>query len=205
MKLPASIPAIVLAECNLFPHALLPLNIFEPRYRTMLAESLASDRLLCVAMMKAAHADHWDEADENLHPFSCAGLLRACVGQPDGTSRIVLQGLGRIRLVDWIQREPFRIARLEPLPSMVKSPARASELAQHALDLARGVLSTGTAFAEQFSKQFDQLHDPEIIADVIGYNFLPCASERQPLLGMTIVEERLDYIVARLGSLPMRG
>jgi hypothetical protein len=43
------------------------------------------------------------------------------------------------------------------------------------------------------------LHDPEVIADVVGYNFLSRASDRQPLLGMSRVEDRLEYILNRLG------
>ena len=52
MALPSSIPVILLGECNVFPHALLPLNIFEPRYRAMLATALQADRMIAVATLK---------------------------------------------------------------------------------------------------------------------------------------------------------
>jgi len=198
MALPSSIPVITLAECNVFPHALLPLNIFESRYRAMLAEALRTDRFLAVATLRVAGDDPWDESDGNIDSFSCAGLLRACVGQPDGSSRLILQGVGRVRLTGWAQREPFRIACCEPVPSEVGDADAARLLARRALDRARGALSGGSPFAEQFDKQFGSLEDPEIIADVIGYNFLPRASDRQPLLGMSRVEDRLEYILGRL-------
>lgn len=201
MPLPPTIPVITLAECNVFPHSLLPLNIFEPRYRAMLAEALRTDRFMAVATLREAGDDEWDEGDGNIHEFSCAGLLRACVGQCDGTSRLIVQGFQRIRITGWAQREPFRIATIEPVTSEVKNMVSARMLARRTLDLARGALPGGSPFAEQFEKQFGALEDPEIVADVIGYNFLPRASDRQPLLGMTGVEDRLDYILQRFDTL----
>ncbi len=202
MPLPVDIPLIVLAECNVFPHALLPLNIFEPRYRAMLDHALAHDRFFAVGTLKRAEEDEWSEADENIDDFSCAGLIRACVGQPDGTSRLILQGVRRIRFVDWVQREPFRIARIERVPSLVRSAPCACELARRLLGAARSTLPDETPLTDQFDKQFGPLHDPEIVADVIGYNFLPRATDRQPLLGMRVVEDRLDYVLEKLSRLP---
>lgn len=195
---PSSIPVIMLAECNVFPHALLPLNIFEPRYRAMLTQALQADRLIAVATLRLAADDEWDESDNNIDPYSCAGLVRACVAQPDGTSRLILQGMGRIRFTGWSQREPFRIAECEPVPNEVGDPATAQLLAAQTLARARASLSGGPPMAAQFDKQFGGLADPEVVADVIGYNFLPRASDRQPLLGMRRVEDRLEYILARL-------
>lgn len=198
MAPPSTIPVILLAECNVFPHALLPLNIFEPRYRAMLATALQADRMMAVATLRNAEDDDWDERDENIHMYSCAGLLRACVGQPDGTSRLILQGVARIRFTGWAQRDPFRIAECEPVPTEVGDPAEARGLARQTLDRARASLGGDSPLAVQFDAQFGILDDPEIIADVIGYNFLHRASDRQPLLGMGRVEDRLKYILACL-------
>lgn len=202
---PSTIPVILLAECNVFPHALLPLNIFEPRYRAMLARALESDRFMAVATLRLTENDEWEESDEQIEPFSCVGLLRACVGQPDGTSRLILQGMNRIRFTGWAQREPFRIARCEPVPSEIGDPAAAVRLAHHTLARARATLPAQSPLATQFDKQFGPLQDPEIVADVIGYNFLTRASERQPLLGMTRVEDRLEYLLSRLVTVSPAG
>jgi ATP-dependent Lon protease len=205
IRLPAFIPAIVLPECNLFPHALLPLNIFEPRYRAMLREALAKDRLFCVATLKQPGAGGWHEGDENIHGFSCAGLVRAAVRRRDGTSRLILQGLQRIRFLEWSQREPFRLARMEPLPSLVRCADKADRLARQAMERARESVGSEPTLSRQFDRQFGELRDPEIIADVLGYNFLATASDRQPLLAMEIVEDRLAYVLHRLNSLPAPG
>ena len=202
MPLPSTIPVIVLAGCHVLPHALLPLNIFEPRYRAMLEHALAADRFMAVATLKSADDEEWDESDGNIEPYSCAGLIRACVGQPDGTSRLILQGTGRIRFTGWSQREPFRIATCEPVPTSIRDPETAGALARLVLERTLSSLPPDSPVTRQYEKQFGMLTDPEIIADVVGYNFLKRASDRQPLLGMTCLEERLEHILACLRRAP---
>ncbi len=193
-------PVIVLGDCNVFPHALLPLNIFEPRYRAMLDTALRHHRFMGVATLRETGGDAWDESDGNIEPYSCAGLLRACVGQPDGTSRLILQGVRRVRIVSWEQREPFRVARIERVPSVIADAGHAGILARRVYDCVRSTLPEDTPFRRQFDRQFGELHDPCLLADVIGYNFLSCARLRQPLLGLSSVEERLEYLLDHLAK-----
>ena len=76
-------PSMVLPGTQLFPNALLPLFIFEPRYRAMLAHALAGPRMFCVASVKPGVLEAAD--DDDLHSVSGVGLVRACVGKEDGT------------------------------------------------------------------------------------------------------------------------
>src|SRR6266404_9564053 len=89
MTLPASLPA-----STLFPQALLPLYIFEPRYRKMLADALRSDRMFSVAMQKPGRTR------EAPSPVAGLGLIRVSVGHNDGSSHLILQGLVRVELAE---------------------------------------------------------------------------------------------------------
>jgi Lon protease-like protein len=207
MSLPKTIPLIVLPDCTLFPHALLPLYIFEPRYRAMLNEALRRDRFFSVGTLNSGCADPALAtmiSDDDIHPYSCAGIVRACVGGRDGTSRLILQGISRIRFTGWVQREPFRIARIEPVPSITCNRRAANRLVQQVISIARDFGHSDPAFVGQFDKQVGQLTDPEIIADVIGYNFLPRTADKLPLLGMPDVSDRLGYLLERLHGLQAR-
>jgi len=79
----------------LFPHALLPLYIFEDRYRDMLEHALQRDRMFSVTLIKPS-CPEW-RAPEDFFHLATVGLIRACVGRGDGTSNLVLQGLHRVR------------------------------------------------------------------------------------------------------------
>src|SRR5207248_4718611 len=79
----------------LFPHALLPLHIFEPRYQEMLELALSEHRMFCVALVKPPRAE-WKSTGDFFH-IAGVGLIRACVGSGNGTSNLILQGLRRVR------------------------------------------------------------------------------------------------------------
>lgn len=197
-------PMIVLAECSLLPHALLPLYIFEPRYRQMLAYALEHDRVFCIGTLLGVDDEPEDagECDEAIDCYSCAGLVRASVTHPDGTSRLILQGVQRVRFTEWIQREPFRIAAVERIKTQVADVAHAREQAQELIDLTRSKLVVGTPAEGHFDQQIGSLDDPEIVADAIGAHFLRRSCEKQALLAMERLEDRLDFLMMKMRHCP---
>src|SRR5947199_9949279 len=106
MELPDQVPVMTLPSATLFPQALLPLYIFEPRYRRMLADALKSDRMFSVAMQKPGRSR------ETPCPVAGLGLIRVSVDHEDGTSPLIVQGLTRVELGDPVQQKPSRIHHL---------------------------------------------------------------------------------------------
>src|SRR5512139_302755 len=102
MKLPREAPVMTLPNATLFPQALLPLYIFEPRYRQMLADALHSNRVMSVAMRKAK------TTRETPNEIAGVGLIRVAVTHKDGTSHLILQGLTRVKLGKVVRYRPYR-------------------------------------------------------------------------------------------------
>src|SRR5438067_5944992 len=115
MILPEQVPVMPLPGALLFPHALLPLYIFEPRYRQMLKHALGHHRMFCVALLKPHCAD-WRSPADFFHTAG-VGLIRACVERSDGTSNLILQGLERVRFCSFEQDSPFPVARIDIVES----------------------------------------------------------------------------------------
>src|SRR5580658_3201860 len=113
INLPDEVPVMTLPKIAFFPQALLPLHIFEPRYRRMLREVLASNRLLAVAGINPELADAQGQF-EPPHRVAGIGLIRACQKNGDGTSNILLQGLCRVEILDILADEPYRRIRIRP-------------------------------------------------------------------------------------------
>src|SRR6266542_2973235 len=109
MKIPREVPVMTLPNATLFPQALLPLYIFEPRYRQMLADALHSNRMFSVAMQRPGNSR------ETPAPVAGLGLIRVSVGHGDGTSHLILQGLARVELIGTVQTKPYRVAQIRPL------------------------------------------------------------------------------------------
>jgi Lon protease-like protein len=108
-------PLFPLPDVVHFPHLLLPLHIFEPRYREMVADALAGERLIAMALLKPGWTT--TEASPPIHDTVCLGRITADQQTDDGRYYLVLQGLSRARIV---QEEPdeqaYRIAQLELQP-----------------------------------------------------------------------------------------
>jgi hypothetical protein len=121
--IPPLIPIFPLADVVLFPSVFLPLHIFEPRYREMLAEALSGDRIIGMVLLKGGRDDI--EEPPPVYPIGCAGLISHAETMEDGRSNIVLRGIQRFRVVEEDAGRPFRRAHIEPLPEPVSDASRA--------------------------------------------------------------------------------
>src|SRR2546430_1072631 len=125
ITLPDQVPVMPLPGALLFPNALLPLHIFEPRYQQMLEHALREHRMFSVALIKPQR-NQWRTTDDFFQTAG-VGLIRACVGRGDGTSNLILQGLRRVRFTGFEQSDPSRLpasSRLNWTPSARSRPTR---------------------------------------------------------------------------------
>src|ERR1044071_3739150 len=109
MELPNEVPVMTLPSATLFPQALLPLYIFEPRYRQMLSDTLKANRMFSVAMQRPGRTRETPCAVAGL------GLIRVSVDHQDGTSHLILQGLTRVEVCETVQTKPYRGQTSRPL------------------------------------------------------------------------------------------
>ena len=199
VALPDEVPVMPLSGALLFPHALLPLYMFEPRYREMLRYALGDHRMFCVALLKKQRSD-WRAIDD-FHHVATVGLIRACVGRSDGTSNLILQGLQRVRLVAFPQEQPFPIAEIEPLESIMPTAATETQaLGRRVLELYNQFKGTGRQFPEKVDQYLADLRDPEMLADLMAATFISDPFRRQELLEQLSVQHRLRLVIRYLSE-----
>ncbi len=181
----------------LFPHALLPLYIFEPRYRAMLKHALDDHRMFCVTLINPKRSS-WDSV-EDFHHIATVGLIRACVGRGDGTSNLILQGLQRIRFTGFSQNHPFPIAEIETLDSKLDSTSLETQaLGAKVLDLYEKFKTGGRQFPAKVDRYLADLSDPEMLADLMAATFISDSFRRQQLLEELSVNQRLRLVIRYL-------
>jgi len=205
---------MILPGATLFPQSLLPLYIFEPRYRQMLADVLASHRMFVVAMQRPCCMR------ELPLPVAGLGLVRVSVTHPDGTSHLILQGLARVALGETVRYKPYRLMRVEPLPSQSAPDEILEPLLQRIRRLLRQRLDSHQPFpgitvwtadeahptagpcseftARQLLEFVANLKEPECVADLISSTFIRQPTDRQVLLSTLNVAERLQLLAALL-------
>lgn len=207
LKLPDKIAVMVLPDCNLFPKGLLPLYIYEQRYREMLRDALKSNRMFCVgtidpaALVKLEQGAVDADAQPPVFPFSTVGFLRACVGCKDGTSNLVLQGICRIRLTGWDTSRSYLQARPERILTRIDCEKTVQTLCLKLARLADRLIDAGLPITNQARLHLENLSDkPEDLTDFAAYNLISSAYSRQLLLGEESLEKRLEYVIAHLSN-----
>ena len=196
ITLPTAVPIMPLPGAVLFPHALLPLYIFEERYRAMLHHALGRDRMFCVAAVKPSRLS-WRGPSDFFHVAS-VGLVRACVGRSAGTSNLILQGLHRVRFTDFEQIQPFPIATIEALESDEMPGAQLDALGVKLLEIYHRIKEAGRQFPEKVDRYLSDLGDPEMLADLMASTFISDASRRQQILEELTVNNRLRLVIRYL-------
>jgi Lon protease-like protein len=195
--LPRQVPIMPLPGALLFPHALLPLYIFEPRYRQMLKHALAHHRMFCVALIKP-HCAEWQSAGDFFHTAG-VGLIRACVERSDGTSNLILQGLERVRFTDFEQEAPFPIATIDSLESDSVSSVETEALATKVLELYSNRKGDGQRqLPPKIDRYLSDLSDLEMLGDLVASTFVSDPLRRQRVLEELSVNQRLRLVIQYL-------
>jgi Lon protease-like protein len=196
ITLPDHVPVMPLPGALLFPHALLPLHIFEPRYQQMLEHALREHRMFSVALIKPQRSQ-WKTTDDFFH-VAGVGLIRACVGRSDGTSNLILQGLSRVRFIGFEQSAPFPIARIEPVESETTTTVETDALGAKVIELYSKLKTDGRQLPEKVDKYLANLTDMETLADLMGATFVNDPLRRQQLLEELSLNRRLRLLIQYL-------
>ena len=109
------LPLFPLPNVVLFPNVFLPLHVFEPRYREMVADALAGDRVIGIVLLRAGWEPDY-EGRPPLYPVGCSGLITHFEKLPDGRYNIVLRGVERFALRQEDARRSYRRALVDALP-----------------------------------------------------------------------------------------
>jgi Lon protease-like protein len=192
--LPLELAIFPLPNVVLFPDVSLPLHIFEPRYRQMLASALKGDRLIGMVLLKPGYETDY-EREPPVYDVGCAGLITHAEQLADGRSNIVLHGLQRFRIVGENHELAFRRASIEPLLDPPVADERTGlRDARHRLESLVGAVVDSTGA---------EVHIPSSIPDHELVNvlaqYLPFEPvEKQALLERAGIVERCRALIELL-------
>jgi Lon protease-like protein len=195
MKLPSEVPVMTLPNVTLFPQALLPLYIFEPRYRRMLADCATGDQRFGLALPGIAH-----EAPA-LGAVGCVAEIRGTQAMPDGRSNIVVQGATRFLLTRYLEDPaPYLVAMVEAFDDREGSaPSGASCTA-----LSEAFMHYLPALRELNDLEPDTRAlptDPTALSFHVSASLDVGAAEKQALLEIRSTAERVELLLEMLGPL----
>ena len=203
---------MILPETTLFPQMTLPLRIFEPRYRQMLADVLEGGRMFAIALRNPKLKR------ETPMSIGGLGLVSTAVRQPDGTSLLTLLGLARVEFLGPVQTKPYRVEAIRALAAPPADAPQTDALARkvralvrkrvkHGFDLniplpadpeqakqMQQIQALANASFQQFGRHLARVKSPEQLADLIASTLIGDPFARQMLLATPQIEERLKRL-----------
>jgi ATP-dependent Lon protease len=180
------LPLFPLPDVVLFPQEVLPLHIFEPRYRMMLQTAMAEDRRFGVV--------RWDPQNKRMAEVGCCAEILHCQVQDDDRSNIVTMGQQRFRVLDIVRDTPFRVGMVSWIEDTVSESHQ--ELETLTSDVTRALRDvvdlTGKLIGKPSSLPADLPDLPRELSFWIGAHLGgPVADHQQALLEITDTGERL--------------
>jgi ATP-dependent Lon protease len=198
ITLPDEVPVMTLPNVTFFPQALMPLHIFEPRYRQMLKEVLATNRLFAVTGLDRKRLEDAREF-EPPHRIASVGIVRACQKNANGTSNLLLQGLCRVEVLGIITDQPYRRIRIRALPSEpVADPAENVRLRTELARLIALKQKFGAPVPPEMAEFLRTVEDPEVFIDLAAFSLCESSALKQKLLETLDVRRRLELFAAQL-------
>lgn len=200
ITLPEELPVMTLPNVAFFPQALMPLHIFEPRYRQMLKDVLASNRLFAVAGLNEKLLG-LDNQFEPPHRIASVGIVRACQENSDGTSNLLLQGLCRVEFLEILSDEPYRRVRIRLLASETTVPdsdSNHAKLRQEMAGLLRLKQKLGANMPAEVTDFLGKVGDPETFVDLAAFSLCDSHIVKQKLLETLNVGTRMSLFNRQL-------
>ena len=186
-----------LPNAILFPRVLLPLYIFEPRYKMMLADCLKGERMFAVALLRKG----WEKEGHNPtpHPVAGIGVIRTCVSRADGSANLILEGVTRVRVTEYLKLRPYRVARIEPLGSSEEAGGTNREpLMKVVTQLAKARARMGAELPKSVLSALRSVKNADYLSDLVSYTLLDDYYEKQTMLETLDTEQRLEKLAALL-------
>jgi ATP-dependent Lon protease len=199
--IPEVIAVLPLRSAVVFPSAVVPLAAGRPSSVQLIEEAVEQGRLIATVMQRNP-ADEAPRAEGLYEPGTLA-MIHRVLKQPDGSLRLVVQGLSRLRIVEIVETAPYLRARVEALVEEVPAPhdIEAEALVRSVTSLFERVVALSPTLPDELATAVTNTQGAGALADVVASSLttLPLAL-KQELLATTDVKARLQKLAAALGK-----
>jgi hypothetical protein len=196
-----SLPIFPLPDLTFFPHTMLPLHIFEARYRAMITDCLSRDRRLAVVGLRPGYEDTY-EGRPAVYEVMGVGRIVQWERMATGRYNLLLQGQCRARIDRELPADTlYRMVAATPLDDTGADGPAVAALASRVKSRCAQILATVGRSGVELQETLDALTEPGRLCDQIASTLVPSPTTRQALLEELHVERRLERLAAALDDL----
>ncbi len=197
LELPAALPVLPLKETVVFPQSMSPLAIGQERSVKLIDDVVAGDRLLALVTSRdgSVEAPGW----EDIYEVGTVAIVHKMIKVPDGTLRILVQGLERVQLLNRLDSDPYLLGEFDALPDVLHETPELEALTRNVQGLFARIIGLAPYLPEELQLAAANVDDPSALCHLVASTLRTIKTEeRQEILEQVDVEQRLRTVSAIL-------
>lgn len=189
--IPEILPILPLRETVVYPQMLIPLIVGREKSIKLVEEALSGNKLIGMCMQKTPIEE---PTPDDINKIGTVGIIVRSLKFPDNTLRLFVQGLQRIKIIEFIQTEPYFKAKIELIEEKIEKTVEIEGLMRNLLNLFQKMASLIPQFPEELLINAMNIQEPGRLADFIAFNTNLNINEKQEILETIDVKERLQKV-----------
>jgi ATP-dependent Lon protease len=192
VEIPHVLPILPLRETVVFPESMTPLAIGQERSIKLVDDVVAGDRML--ALIATRNPENELPGFEDIYELGTAAVIHKMIRVPDGTLRVLVQGLRRIRLAKQVQNEPYLIGEFVEVPDELVETREVEALTRNVQNLFARIIGLVPYLPEELQLAAANVDDPSALCHLVASTMRIKTEEKQQLLETANVDERLREV-----------
>ncbi len=193
MEVKASLPLLPLRDIVVFPSMIIPLFVGRDKSISALNEVMKNDKKIILATQKNSEVD--DPKKSDVYMFGCEGNILQLLKLPDGTVKVLVEGIKRVKILDFIENEKFITCDFSHHNDQLPKNENLLPLALTAVRRLEKLTSINKKISNETINKIKELKDPSILADNIASHLNTSITEKQQIFELIDVKKRLNAII----------
>jgi ATP-dependent Lon protease len=196
VEIPDALPVLPLKETVVFPQSMTPLAIGQERSVKLIDDVVSGDRMLALVTVRGAEVEQ--AGFDDIYEIGTAGIVHRMIRIPDGTLRILVQGLSRIRLERRVANDPYPVGEFSEVPDVVTESVEVEALTRTVQNQFARVVELVPTLPDELQLAAANVDDPGVLTYLVASTLRLKTEEKQQLLETVDVEQRLRATAAIL-------
>jgi ATP-dependent Lon protease len=192
VSIPNRIPILPLRGTVLYPELILPIMVGRKRSVKLIDDAMEKDRIIGVVTQKRSETE--DPKEDELYGIGVGALILRMIREMDGSQRVIVQGLSRIRIEQYAQRDPYYVAQVEVIDESSAQGVEVEALMMNLKNLFEKAVDLAPYLTNEMGQMVSNIKSPGILADLIASNLNIPTTEKQNILDTLDVTERLNKV-----------
>ena len=193
MDVKFSLPLLPLRDIVVFPNMVIPLFVGRDKSISALNEVMKNDKKIILVTQKNSEVD--DPKKTDVFMYGCEGSILQLLKLPDGTVKVLVEGIKRVKILEFKDNEKFITCEFTPYIDLVNKDEDLYPLAATALRRLEKLTSINKKISHETINTIKQLKEPSQIADNIASHITATISEKQQIFETIDVKKRLNAII----------